>query len=206
MHSTNTSAQLSAKSGRPVALHRTQRQEDRRAQRRAFLHHRPAQGAGHRRPPGVALHPCDRHRAERHLRRRGQRPSRFVAPGAAYRPRRNPLGQSRTRPLTRTVRCLVRRRRAGRFGGDLGIIPLQPGFSPETPIIRISGKVGLLSATQSCTFWWQKLFLRIPPCTFFRKKYQKLSDGCLACFRRPNAGNGRLTAGLQANLPRFSRF
>ena len=97
---------------------------------------------------------------------------------------------------------MVRRRRAGRFGGDLGIIPLQPGFSPETPIIRISGKVGLLSATQSCTFWWQKLFLRIPPCTFFRKKYQKLSDGCLACFRRPNAGNGRLTAGLQANLPR----
>ena len=89
---------------------------------------------------------------------------------------------------------MVRRRRAGRFGGDLGIIPLQPGFSPETPIIRISGKVGLLSATQSCTFWWQKLFLRIPPCTFFRKKYQKLSDGCLACFRRPNAGNGRLTA------------
>ena len=108
MHSTNTSAQLSAKSGRPVALHRTQRQEDRRAQRRASLHHRPAQGAGHRRPPGVALHPCDRHRAERHLRRRGQRPSRFVAPGAAYRPRRNPLGQSRTHPLTRTERPLQR--------------------------------------------------------------------------------------------------
>ena len=98
---------------------------------------------------------------------------------------------------------MVRRRRAGRFGGDLGIIPLQPGFSPETPIIRISGKVGLLSATQSCTFWWQKLFLRIPPCTFFRKKYQKLSDGCFACSWRPNAGNGRLIAGLQANRPRF---
>ena len=70
---------------RPVALHRTRRQEDRRAQRCAFLHHRPAQGAGHRRPPGVALHPCDRHRAERHLRRRGRRPSRFVASGAAHR-------------------------------------------------------------------------------------------------------------------------
>ena len=121
MHSTNTSAQLSAKSGRPVALHRTQRQEDRRAQRRAFLHHRPAQGAGHRRPPGVALHPCDRHRAERHLRRRGRRPSRFVAPGVAYRPRRNPLDQSRTHPLARTVRCLVRRRRAGRFGRNFRI-------------------------------------------------------------------------------------
>lgn len=41
---------------------------------------------------------------------------------------------------------------------------------------------------------------------FFRKKYQKLSDGCFACSWRPNAGNGRLIAGLQANLPRFSRF
>jgi hypothetical protein len=74
-----------------------------------------------RRPPGVALHRCDRHRAERHLRRRGRRPSRFVAPGAAYRPRRNPLGQSRTHPLARTVRCLVRRRRAGRFGRNFRI-------------------------------------------------------------------------------------
>jgi hypothetical protein len=51
-----------------------------------------------------------------------------------------------------------------------------------------------------------RVFLQIPPCTFFRKKYQKLSDGCLACSWRPNAGNGRLIAGLQANLPRFSRF
>lgn len=97
---------------------------------------------------------------------------------------------------------MVRRRRAGRFGGDLGIIPLQPGFSPETPIIRISGKVGLLSATQSCTFWWQKLFLRIPPCTFFRKKSQ-LSDGCLACFRRPNAGNGAPNRGFASKPAPF---
>ena len=89
---------------------------------------------------------------------------------------------------------MVRRRRAGRFGGDLGIIPLQPGFSPETPIIRISGKVGLLSATQSCTFWWQKLFLRIPPCTFFRKKYQKPADG-----------SAIESESLLSRLPAFSR-
>ena len=48
-----------------------------------------------------------------------------------------------------------------------------------------------------------RVFLQIPPCTFFRKKYQKLSDGCLACSWRPNAGNGRLIAGLQANRLRF---
>ena len=45
--------------------------------------------------------------------------------------------------------------------------------------------------------------LLVPTCTFFRKKYQKLSDGCFACSWRPNAGNGRLIAGLQANRPRF---
>ena len=63
---------------------------------------------GQRKGLGVALHPCDRHRAERHLRGRGRRPSRFVAPGAAHRSRRNPLGQSRTRPLARTERPLQR--------------------------------------------------------------------------------------------------
>ena len=163
--------------------------------------------------PGLwrqALHiaPREIHWPSRPLQRPHPLPP-ALAGGHALRPRPGRLHPLRRPPAghhTGAVRRMVRRRRAGRFGGDLGIIPLQPGFSPETPIIRISGKVGLLSATQSCTFWWQKLFLRIPPCTFFRKKYQKLSDGCLACFRRPNAGNGRLTAGLQANLPRFSRF
>ena len=63
---------------------------------------------GQRKGLGVALHPCDRHRAERHLRRRGRRPPRFVASGAAHRSRRDTLGQSRTHPLTRTERPLQR--------------------------------------------------------------------------------------------------
>ena len=60
--------------GRPVALHRPRRQEDRRARRGALLHHRPAQGTRHRRAQGIAVHPRHRHRTERHLCRRRRQP------------------------------------------------------------------------------------------------------------------------------------
>ena len=81
--------------GRPVALHRPRRQEDRRARRGALLHHRPAQGTRHRRAQGIAVHPRYRHRAERHLCRRRRQPPRPVATDTAYRPPRDTLGQPR---------------------------------------------------------------------------------------------------------------
>ena len=112
---------------------------------------------------GIVVHPRHRHRAERHLCRRGRQPPRPVATGTAYRPPRDTLGQPRAhdagrpkRPLQRphplppafagghalrprpgslhplrrppaghhtgAVRRMVRRRRAGRFGGNLGIV------------------------------------------------------------------------------------
>ena len=185
--------------GRPVALHRPRRQEDRRARRGALLHHRPAQrdsaSAGARNrcsssPPtpyrtssmsakATATPACgDRHCISPPARYTGSTPRarcrQAIAPASASAsatasPCRRPRSSSATREATSSstppaghhtgaVRRMVRRRRAGRFGGDLGIIPLQPGFSPETPIIRISGKVGLLSATQSCTFGGKNFF------------------------------------------------